>query len=188
MTERLDTTGSAQTLADRVARMSDGQLHVLRLVSQHHNSKEIAAMLGISPHTVDQRVRGAIRALGVESRWEAARLVADGPHGIAYQRLIHQSPHIDVDAQSTETDGAVSFQIRHADRAKGGGAFGFETEQSTEMLRPSLVWPWSTRNNSRNAMSVGQRMLWILAIAMGSAFSAGMYLAGLESLSRLAGP
>ena len=34
-------------------------------------------------------------------------------------------------------------------------------------------------------MSVGQRLLWIVIIAMGAAFSAGMYLAGLESLDRL---
>jgi hypothetical protein len=34
-------------------------------------------------------------------------------------------------------------------------------------------------------MSVVQRLLWIVLIAMGAAFSAGMYLAGLESLSRL---
>jgi hypothetical protein len=34
-------------------------------------------------------------------------------------------------------------------------------------------------------MSVGQRLFWIVAIATGSAFSVGMYLAGLESLARL---
>jgi len=34
-------------------------------------------------------------------------------------------------------------------------------------------------------MSVGQRLLWIAVIAIGAAFSAGMYLAGLESLVRL---
>jgi len=34
-------------------------------------------------------------------------------------------------------------------------------------------------------MSVGQKLLWIVVIATGAAFSAGMYLAGLESLSRL---
>jgi hypothetical protein len=34
-------------------------------------------------------------------------------------------------------------------------------------------------------MSVGQRLFWIAAIAIGAAFSAGMYLAGLESLARL---
>jgi hypothetical protein len=34
-------------------------------------------------------------------------------------------------------------------------------------------------------MSVGLRLLWIVSIAAGSAFSAGMFLAGLESLARL---
>jgi hypothetical protein len=34
-------------------------------------------------------------------------------------------------------------------------------------------------------MSVGLRLLWIVTIAIGAAFAAGMYLAGLESLTRL---
>jgi len=34
-------------------------------------------------------------------------------------------------------------------------------------------------------MSVGLRLLWIVVIATGAAFSAGMYLAGLESLARM---
>jgi len=36
-------------------------------------------------------------------------------------------------------------------------------------------------------MSVGYRLLWIVLIAIGAIFSAGMYLAGLESLSRMIG-
>jgi hypothetical protein len=34
-------------------------------------------------------------------------------------------------------------------------------------------------------MNVGQRLFWIATIAIGAAFAAGMYLAGLESLARL---
>ena len=37
-------------------------------------------------------------------------------------------------------------------------------------------------------MSVGSRLLWIVIIAMGATFCAGMYLAGLESLSRMLTP
>src|SRR3954451_7126795 len=88
-------------MAERVTRLSGGQLDCLRLVDQHLNSKEIAAELGISPHTVDQRIRGAIHTLGVERRSQAARIVAR--YGGEYQRLIHQSPHIEGhrgDAQS----------------------------------------------------------------------------------------
>ncbi len=168
----------------RIARLSRGQLEVLRLVDQHLNSKEIAAELGISPHTVDQRIRGAIRLLGVAKRQEAARLVAQVE---PYQRLIHQPSHIDAPPPPAQTDGAISFQIRHADRAGRVGLDGLETEQGTVQSRPFLVPPWSTRSNPRNEMSVGQRLLWILAISMGASFSAGMYLAGLESLARLAG-
>jgi hypothetical protein len=36
-------------------------------------------------------------------------------------------------------------------------------------------------------MSVGRRLTWIIIIAVGATFSAGMYLAGLESLSRMLG-
>ncbi|WP_294171629.1 helix-turn-helix transcriptional regulator [uncultured Sphingomonas sp.] len=170
--------------AERVGRLSEGQLQVLRLVDEHLNSKEIAAELGISPHTVDQRIRGAIKTLGVSKRQEAARLVAQAQ---PYQRLIHQPSHIDEPGEPGETDGAISFQIRHADRAGGVGPIGLETEQGTLVSRPFLVPPWSTRSHPRNEMSVGQRLLWILSIAMGASFSAGMYLAGLESLARLAG-
>src|SRR3569832_758463 len=89
-----DTAGGAydDAAAQRVARLSQGQLDCLRLVDQHLNSKEIAAELGISPHTVDQRIRQSLQILGVERRAQAARMVAQysGP----YQRLIHQSPYI----------------------------------------------------------------------------------------------
>ena len=48
---------AADPMAERVARLSQGQLDCLLLVDQHLNSKEIAAEFNISPHTVDQRIR-----------------------------------------------------------------------------------------------------------------------------------
>ena len=169
--------------SERVARLSAGQLDCLRLVDQHLSSKEIAVELGISPHTVDQRVRGALQILGVERRTQAARLVAQvsGP----YQRLIHQSPHVEPGQSTVQPMGAVSFQIRHADRAGRAGEPGFITEQRSDEFRSSLQLPIATRSHPRNEMSVGLRLVWIVLIATGAAFSAGMYLAGLESLSRL---
>ncbi len=83
-----------------------------------------------------------------------------------------------------QNEGAVSQQIRHAGRAGRDGFPGFITEQRLG-VSPSLHPPFATRSNPRNEMSVGQRLLWIAVIAIGAAFSAGMYLAGLESLSRL---
>jgi DNA-binding CsgD family transcriptional regulator len=180
---REECGGVDPSIAERVAKLSSGQLACLQLVDQHLSSKEIAQELGISSHTVDQRVRGALHTLGVERRAQAARLVAyaAGP----YQRLIHQSPHIERGAPIGEPRGAVSFQIRHADRAGGTGHSGFDTEQRSGQIWSSLPLPFATRSNPRNEMSVGLRLLWIVLIAIGATFSAGMYLAGLESLSRM---
>ena len=170
-------------MAGRVARLTPAQLDCLLLVDQHLSSKEIAAELHISPHTVDQRIRQALAILGVERRSQAARVVAQakGP----YQRLIHQSPYIPANVHSGHPEAAVSHQIRHADRAGEAGEAGFLTEQRPASFRSSLQPPFATRSNPRNEMSVGQRLFWVAAIAIGAAFSAGMYLAGLESLARM---
>ena len=172
-----------QEMLARVRRLSAGQLDCLLLVDQHLSSKEIAAELNISPHTVDQRIRQALHILGVERRTQAARIVAQskGP----YQRLIHQTPYIETAPSRDHPEAAVGQQIRHTDRAGGAGGAGFITEQRPASFWPSLQPPFATRSNPRNEMSVGQRLFWIVAIAIGAAFSAGMYLAGLESLARM---
>jgi DNA-binding CsgD family transcriptional regulator len=174
--------GDTDEVQERIARLSPGQLDCLRLVDQHLSSKEIASELGISPHTVDQRIRGALQILGVERRSQAARMIAlnCGP----YQRLIHQSPYIEARAAAGQSGGTVRNQIRHADRAGETGVAGFETEQNPSSWS-SLQLPFATRSSPRNEMSIGHRLLWIILIGMGAAFSAGMYLAGLESLARL---
>jgi DNA-binding CsgD family transcriptional regulator len=170
-----------------VSRLSVGQIECLLLVDQHHNSKEIAAKLGISPHTVDQRIRGALEKLGVERRGEAARLIAAtlSVNDPTYQRLIHQSPHIDAFLLTGQQEGTVRTSIRHADRAGEVSPPGHLTEQSPVGFGSPLQLPFATRSHPSNEMSVGLRLLWIVLIAIGATFSAGMYLAGLESLSRM---
>ncbi len=183
-------TESAQldkTSIKPVDRLSSGQILCLRLVARHLSSKEIAAELGISPHTVDQRIRGALHILGVERRSQAARMIAEGePSEPTYQRLIHQPPYLATVTAPDHQEGAISHQIRHADRAEGTGETGFETEQRSQ-LRSPLVLPFATTSHPSNVMSVGQKLTWIVIIAIGATFSAGMYLAGLESLSRMIG-
>lgn len=55
------------------------QRQVLDLLIQHKTSKEISRLLGISPHTVDQRIMLARAKLGVATRGEVAQ---------AYRRLL----------------------------------------------------------------------------------------------------
>ncbi|MBB3764426.1 DNA-binding CsgD family transcriptional regulator [Sphingomicrobium lutaoense] len=176
-------TRESDDLTQRVEKLSPGQLECLELVDAHLSSKEIAAELDISPHTVDQRIRQSLQILGVSRRQQAARLVAQVR--APYQRLIHQSSHIPAPTEPRQTDEAISNQIRHADRAGSSGFAGPKTEQGHVSGRISLPLPFATRNQPRNEMGVGTRLLWIAIIAMGATFSAGMYLAGLESLARL---
>jgi DNA-binding CsgD family transcriptional regulator len=80
---------------DRIARLPEGQKQCLRMVLRHMSSKQIALALGISPHTVDQRLRQAMRTLGASSRVEAARALAEVEGAEGYQPLAYQSPHIE---------------------------------------------------------------------------------------------
>jgi DNA-binding CsgD family transcriptional regulator len=189
VSERVDKFTGMIPTDSPVARLSQGQIECLLLVDRHYSSKEIATQLGISPHTVDQRIRGALEKLGVERRGDAARIVADALSidEIAYQRLIHQTPYIDPEGGQVQEVGTVRTQIRHADRAGEASPTGNLTEQSPAGLGSPLQLPFATRSHPSNEMSVGLRLVWIILIAMGATFSAGMYLAGLESLSRMIG-
>jgi len=177
----------------RLDRLTPGHRECLLLVDQHLSSKEIALRLSISPHTVDQRIRQALQILGVERRRDAARMIAAAAvptprsETARYQRLIHQPPHIDSTPGASQKEWAVSHQIRHADRAREASSAGVNSEQNPAGHWSSLPLPFSTRSHPSNEMSVGIRLLWIVLIAIGAAFSAGMYLAGLESLSRMIG-
>ena len=92
------TTRYGDKSAD-LALLTEGQRDCLRLVYQHMTSKDIARVLNVSPHTVDMRLRTAMKTLGVASRIEAARLLwveengADAPSA-GYQTLIYQPPEL----------------------------------------------------------------------------------------------
>lgn len=62
-----------------LAELTDKQREVLDLLIEHKTSKEIARLLQISPHTVDQRIQFAKDKLGARTRNEAAAV---------YRRLV----------------------------------------------------------------------------------------------------
>lgn len=106
-------------LAARVARLTAGQRECLDLVDDHATSKEIARQLGISRHTVDARLRGAIQTLGVSSRREAAIIYRAAAQAQAqtqpqtYHPFAYQSPQIvndrDMGPQQAHENDAAHF-------------------------------------------------------------------------------
>ena len=79
---------------DALTSLTSKQRAVLDLLIEHKTSKEISRILGISPHTVDQRIMLARAKLAVTSRSEVAqayrRLLADSiPVTTIYERSIY---------------------------------------------------------------------------------------------------
>lgn len=70
--------------------LSEGQKACLRLVDDHHTSKEIARILGISPFTVDQRLDAARRKLNAASRKDAAKIFAAIEEGTISEPFVYE--------------------------------------------------------------------------------------------------
>jgi DNA-binding CsgD family transcriptional regulator len=112
-------------LASRVARLTAGQRECLYLVDDHATSKEIARQLGISRHTVDARLRGAIQTLGVSSRREAAVIYRAAMQAEGYQPFAYQSPRIVTAALADEFSG----HDEASNQRESGGSDGHSPPQ-----------------------------------------------------------
>lgn len=138
-----------------IERLTQGQIDCLLLVHQLLSSKEIAPRLGISSHTVDQRIRSSLRILGCSSRTKAAQLVAS-----------RRKPGSVFDWHSGPAESLVESPTPPRPKAP-------------------LRLPFATKDYPTNELSPLARLKWIVVIACGAAFTVGVYLAGLESLARL---
>jgi DNA-binding CsgD family transcriptional regulator len=78
-----------------VADLSEGQKACLRLVDDHHTSKEIARILGISPFTVDQRLDAARRKLNAASRKDAAKIFAAMEQGNLSEPFVYEPQRLE---------------------------------------------------------------------------------------------
>jgi len=99
--------------AGRIDQLTEAQRACLRLVLSHHNSKEIAAIEGVSPSAIDKRIERAVQILGVGTRFEAARRLSDHEGGPTYERLpsepidVPNTPFPTADDAATEPWGLV---------------------------------------------------------------------------------
>ena len=97
------------------------QREVLDLLIEHKTSKEIARLLGISPHTVDQRIFFAREKLGVSSRGEVA---------VAYRRLVG------VSGRPTYQNSGIAVPAPTPQRTPGSLAGQMLGLRSPELARP----------------------------------------------------
>jgi DNA-binding CsgD family transcriptional regulator len=165
--------------------LSEGQRECLRLVFLHYSSKEIARSLGVSPHTVDQRLRIAARKLNASSRFEAARMLSavEGPS--PYQDLIYQAPVI-----ANDGDGiSEGWPDGLGDARDGGRLVELHDSPSAFRVGPTLSFDGSFQVQSGSGLLQGSgfatKLAVITCVAILSLVAFGAAVAGLELLSRI---
>jgi DNA-binding CsgD family transcriptional regulator len=190
-------------LVARVARLTAGQRECLDLVDDHATSKEIARQLGISRHTVDARLRGAIQTLGVTSRREAAIIYRTAMQAAPYQPLAYQPPRIvppapdadnrahDLLEPSPATDDAAEAANPLAgvriERGQPTPAYVADSAVWSQAAMPDLVvrQPPLRLWGGANDLSPTQRMVGILIVMILAMLAFGILLSGIEALTLL---
>ena len=169
---------------DRTSSLTESQRTYLRMVFQHKSSKEIAQMLGISAHTVDKRIKEAMRILDVGSRVEAARMLA-AAESEADCPLGPQSPDLAI-PPVLATLAAQESQRAEERVASPGVMVGEELHVFRALsLRPRIPLPVPTAERPENNLTALQRLGWTIGLIIGLALATGILLSGLTALGTL---
>lgn len=156
------SAGDAETL-------TEAQRECLRLVLTHHNSKEIAALLGVSPSAVDKRIERAVLVMGATSRFDAARRLAALEQGAAYDPIPCETIDVSPPAaagQPARQDEPWGLVRRLVGLAPAGGKAG----------------------SVRNPLTGSQRMLLVLGLVLGIALASLALVNVAATLTHLIGP
>ncbi len=168
---------------DRIERLTDKQRQCLRLVYAHKETKEIARILGLSPDGVTQRIKGAMKTLGVDRRRDAAQLLAEAEGLGTYPPLVHLSRDI-----ASAPDPVMLAPSTEGGRQSvfSGGAMREDQAAFVAMSStrgPALPLPiGGARPNDVGLMT---RLAWVAGIAIGIALAFGALVAGVEGLAKL---
>lgn len=141
-------------------RLTEQQRACLRMVYQHMTSKEIAPRLGIEPGSVDQHIKAAMRTLGVGERRAAARMLAE---------------HEAAGEQRTDANRVLEMH-----EEQEGFEAGHTRPLPAKFQPPLPIW-----GGKPSDLGPLRRLVWIVAIMLMVALSFGVFLAGLEALSRV---
>jgi len=157
------------------------------MVYRHMETKEIARILGISPDGVAQRIKTAMRILGVQRRRDAAHILAEAEGIEAYPPQVHPPWDI-VRASNPATMAASTEGERRLYGTASAGAM--REEQSVFEAAPQLrirglrapLRIWGGRPSDLSSL---QRLGWVVAVMLMIALTFGVFLAGVEALSRI---
>lgn len=152
---------------DRISKLSEGQRECLRMVYGHMETKEIARVLGLSPDGVAQRIKTAMRILGVNRRRDAARIV------------------VEAEGAQPPTPGASTGGRRPDHELVRPGLQEEQAAFESVWQSPGPRLQLPLREMRPNDAGWLMRLAWIASIAIGGALAFGALAAGVEALARL---
>ncbi|MCW0197385.1 helix-turn-helix transcriptional regulator [Sphingopyxis sp.] len=173
--------------------LTSGERACLELVAEHLQSKEIARKLGISRHTVDARLKAACAKLGTTSRFVAARMLSGAP--LEAPDVTVTPANTNLTYERSELPRPDSDAKREASTGQGDGPGDLKQKDSIEpvshrdsgsgrsWLEPSH--PLAKFLGAENQLSIGRRLFYIFAIAIGTAIAFGALVNGLAGISRM---
>lgn len=180
-------------LRARIARLTGAQLDVLELVAVRRTSKEIARELGISPVTVDQRIKRTQAILGAASRSDAARMLIaargapDQVVSATYDKTIYDSSGLsesdltrNLEASFGEwnpASGSDAMSMRQTQAAYNAGVVGNINERPLSLVLEDI-------RRSGN-LSHGTKTVIIAAIAIFTVIVFAMLISLAEGISRI---
>jgi DNA-binding CsgD family transcriptional regulator len=126
-----------------IARLTPRERECLRLAGRM-TSKDIARHLGISPHTVDERIGAAVKKLGAANRRAAARLLQDH-EGVAALNLGDDSGPPETGGRPPNSSGPQSPQVAPAGAPGLSSASGDDGAASAAALAAGPAGPLARR-------------------------------------------
>lgn len=174
------------------AALKDIHKDCLRLAGRHYSSKEIARMLGISKHTVDQRLRYATQQMGATSRFEAARRFCDNdsdrvePQIDICDPVLYDAAYLPVNASTSNEEGPDC----HKDQLPGKATSRLQDVQTpfvfgdTSKIEALFSVPVLSGEASSSPLSLRLKSVLVVGIAALSLLAFGAAVAALEVLSR----
>jgi DNA-binding CsgD family transcriptional regulator len=168
---------------DRIDRLTDKQRECLRMVYRHMETKEIARELGLSPDGVTQRIKTAMKTLGVDRRRDAALILAKAEGLEPYPRQVYSSRDI-----ASAPEPAMLATSTEGERQSGSSGEAMREEQSAfRAAAPSRspALPLPIGGARPNDVGWQTRLAWIAGIAIGIALAFGGLVGGVEALTRL---
>ncbi|WP_309659393.1 MULTISPECIES: helix-turn-helix transcriptional regulator [unclassified Sphingomonas] len=176
--------------ADRFARLAPRHRECLRLVRQLKSSKQIAAELGIAPGTVDGYLTEAAEIIGVRGRAAAANALAEHESALPQgDMLAVPSRNPPPENPGVETAGVVEAPVSLAFPVSPDRADPVAPAPSPTGAAPvsGFRLPLRRQGEVGNDLSMGQRLLWIPALALASVVGFGTLVTALETLTGLLG-